>query len=812
MKKIFLFLFFIQLIGMGFAQMADEQVIHMLQSAGKQGMGQQEILLMLTQRGVTQEQLLRIKNQYEKENGSPDEGGVMTNRMRGENAVQSPYVRSQNSPELYPAAGGLLDSLSMKLAVADRKIQKRPTIFGQNVFNNGLLTFEPNINIATPERYILGPGDEVIVDIWGDSEQNFRQQISPDGTITDSRIGPVYLSGLSVKEANARLKNAFGRIYSTISGENPTTFIRLSLGEIRSIQVNIMGEVVMPGTYTLPSLASLFHAIYNAGGVNGIGSLRDIRIIRRGKEIARVDVYDYLLRGKSEVDIRLEDGDVIIVSPYQNLVNLKGKVKRPMIYEMIGEETIADILNYAGGFTGDAYKNAIRVIRKSGREYQVYNVDQEDFNYFKLTDRDELAVDSVIDRFENRVEIQGAVYRPGLYALGGRLSTVKQLLEKAEGVREDAFMDRAVIYREKANRMPMMMAVDMAALLKGEAADIELQKNDVLYIPSIFDLKEDYTINVYGAVGKPGRYKYAEGMTVEDLIVQAGGLKEAASVVKVEVARRIKNPKSTLTTEALSENYILTLKDGLIVDGKQGFVLEPFDEVYIRRSPGYKEQQNVRIEGEVLFGGEYVLKKKNQRLSDLVRDAGGLTPEAYVSGARLTRQLNEDEKVKVASLLKLSRQSGKDSIDMDKLDLGNTYFVGIDLAKAMANPGSEYDLVLREGDRLYVPEYTGTVKISGAVMYPNTVAYQKNANLKYYIGQGGGFASRAKKRKVFIVYMNGTVARSKVFAKAQATPGCEIIVPVKPLRKGTGLAEMLGIATSTTSIAALITSIINNTK
>lgn len=798
------------------AQISDEQVLHLLQNAHEQGMEQQEMLLMLNQKGVTREQLIRIKDKYGKDFQTSQGTSEVGSRMRSGVALEKP--EKYKNQKAVKGDGErletktLLDSLRWVISLKQTTKRKAIEVFGRDIFNNELLTFEPSLNLPTPENYVLGPGDEVIVDIWGDAEQTFRQTISPDGTITDTKIGPVYLSGVSIKEANLRLKNAFGHIYSTMGGENPTTFMRLSLGEIRSIRVNVMGEVVMPGTYTLPSLASLFHAIYSAGGVNDIGSLRNVKVCRGGRELACVDVYHYLLHGKSNLDVRLQEGDVILVSPYQNLVTLKGRVKRPLVYEMKEGETLADLLGYAGGFTGDAYKKAIRVIRKSGREYQIYNVETPDFSVFTFADGDEVSVDSVINRFENRVEIRGAVYRGGLYALGDKMTTVKQLVAKAEGVRGDAFLNRAVLYREKPDLTLEVIALDVEGLLNNTLPDMELKKNDVLYIPSIFDLKEEYTISIKGAVGYPGTYKFGDGMDLEDLIIQAGGLKESASVVKIDVSRRKKNPKSLTESEVLAENFTLTLKDGLIVDGKEDFVLMPFDEVFVRRSPGYQEQQKVRIDGEILFAGDYVLSKKGERLSDLVKRAGGLSTGAYVSGARLVRRMNQDERVRVESLLKFSRQSNKDSIDLNRLDIGDTYYVGIELKKALKNPGSEYDVVLREGDVLHVPEYTGTVKISGAVMYPNTVIYEKGAKLKHYIEQGGGFAGRAKKRKVFIVYMNGTVAKSRIFAKAKAAPGCEVIVPVKPPRKGVGLAEIMGIASSTTSMAALVTSIINSTK
>ena len=758
----------------------------MLREAQSQGKSQEEMIVLLTQKGVTREQLERIRANYtEDTRDSVVESGV-TERERTEVPVAT--------------------------VTPQRSERAESRVFGREVFNSELLTFEPNLNIATPDNYVLGPGDEVIIDIWGDSKQTLRQSIAPDGTIIDPQIGPITLNGLTIQEANSRLKNAYSRIYSTMNGEEPTTFMKMSLGEIRSIRVNVMGEVVVPGTYTLPSLASLFHALYCAGGVNNIGSLRAVKVSRGGKPLAEVDIYDYLLKGKSGLDIRLEDGDVIIVPPYQNLVAVSGKVKRPLIYEMKEGEAMADLLDFAGGFTGDAYKEAVRVIRKSGREYQVFNVEKTGFAQFTLTDGDEIAVDSVLARFENRVEIRGAVYRAGMYALDGQVSTVRQLIEKAEGVRDDAFLNRAVLYRDMPNTMREAQSVDVKALLENRVEDIVLRKNDVLYIPSIYDLSEEQTIAVRGAVGNPGTFNYVEGMTLEDVIVQAGGLRESASVVKIDVARRIKNPKSMDVTNVLAENFTLTLKDGLVIDGNENFIIMPFDEIFVRNSPGYQVQQSVTVTGEVLFEGEYVLSEKGQRLSDLVKKAGGINPDAYVSGARLVRQMNEFERRRVESTLRFAQQGIKDSIDVNSLDIGNDYYVGIDLRKALKNPGSEYDVVLRPGDRLIVPEYAGTVKISGGVMYPNVVVYEKGAGLKHYIAQGGGTLPRAKKNRAFIVYMNGTVAKSKAFAKAKPAPGCEIIVPVKPARRGTSLAEIMSLATSTTSIAALVTSILNNTK
>lgn len=823
MKKIALLLLGVCLIIQAWGQVSDNDVIQMVLTAQKQGMSQQQIAVMLLQKGVTKEQLLRLKDTYEKgELNLKDAGNVTTDtRIRqlplkqNDKKTDSRYLKEDEltGKPLFEAPRGenvsFIDSIGNIMQPPYPVETEKSVIFGKDIFNNTLLTFEPQLNIATPDNYLLGPGDEVIIDIWGNSEANIRQVISPDGNIVVQGIGPVYLNGLTVKEANARVKNEFSKIYAIASGN---VSIRLTLGQIRSIQVNVMGEVAVPGTYTLPSLASAFHALYNAGGVNPIGSLRSIKIYRNGKEVADVDIYEYIMQGKNDLNILLQDGDVIVVSPYVNLVDLSGKVKRPMIYEMKNQETVADILSYAGGFTGDAYKKNVRVIRKSGREHQIYNVDENNFDTFIMTDGDQISVDSVLPRFENKVEIKGAVYREGLYAIGEGVNTLKELLDKAEGVRGDAFLNRAVLYREKPDLTLEVLSVDIAGLIEGTAEDIALKKNDVLYVPSVFDLQEDFTIVVKGAVRNPGTYKFADNMTLEDLVIQCGGLLESASTVKIDVARRIKDPKSTTVGDMRAETFTFTLKDGLITGGQPGFTLKPFDEVYIRRSPGYQEQQDVFVDGEVMFGGEYALAKKGERLSDIVIKAGGLTPEAYPEGARLMRKTTPEEKKLIQqTIMKLTQQGGNDTIDMALMNLGDYYPVGIELKKALENPGSDYDVILKEGDQLVIPEYSGTVKISGAVMYPNTVVYKPKAKTSYYISQAGGFAQRARKRRAFVIYMNGTVAVARG-GRLDIKPGCEIIVPLKQPRKGLGLAEIMSLTTSTTSMAAMITSIINSTK
>lgn len=792
-------------------QMSDDQVIQYVKEANKSGKSQKQITTELLRRGVTKEQVSRIQQKYSESNTVSNKSNEMPSQLRQRTLVDDGggQRRTTDYSEvgmLDETVGGRVDNRADNTATTDNASQ----IFGHDVFTNRNLTFEPSINLATPVDYRLGPGDEVIIDVWGASENTIRQSISPEGTIHVSGLGPVQLSGMTVKDANAYLQREFSKIYSGISGSEPTSQIKLTLGDIRTIQINIMGEVAVPGTYTLSSFSSVFHALYRAGGVNKIGSLRSIKVVRNGKTIADLDVYDYLMKGKMKDDIRLQEGDVIIVNPYESLVRIAGKVKRPMFYEMKPTETVATILNYAGGFTGDAYKKAVRIIRKSGREHQVYNVDEMDYSVFRLDDGDSISVDAVLKRFENRVEIRGAVYRSGLYELSGTVNTVKQLIKKAEGLRGDAFLNRALLDRENEDLSHEVIAVDLGGLLKGTVADIPLQKNDILYIPSIHDLKEEETISIHGEVASPGTFLFSKNMTIEDLLVQSGGLLEAAATTKVDITRRIKDPKSTSFSSVLGKTYSFDIKDGLVVGGEGDFHLEPFDEVYVRKSPAYRKQQNVVVAGEVLFGGNYALVKKNERLSDLISKAGGITPDAYVKGARLIRKMTEEEQRRQADAVRMARMGeGKDSISVEKLNISDTYTVGINLEKAISNPGSDFDLVLREGDVLFIPEYINTVKISGAVMYPNTVLYKRGESLRYYINQAGGYGNLAKKKKAYVVYMNGTVSRLKSRDKKAIEPGCEIIVPSKEEKKRMSTAEILGMGSTTASIAAMIATMVN---
>ncbi len=808
------FSIFILIGGVMAQQMSDDQVVQYVKEAQRTGKSQKQMTTELLRRGVTKEQVARIQKKYAEHSTAADGVENKPSQLRERTSLMTDgkAIRGTSYEEA---------ELEEQKEIIDLKRDAKATleapgsnIFGHSLFSSRNLSFEPSANLATPVNYRLGPGDEVIIDIWGASENTIRQTISPEGTILVRGLGPVHLSGMTVKEANSFLQREFSKIYSGISGTEPNSEIKLTLGDIRTIQINIMGEVSVPGTYTLSAFSTVFHALYRAGGVNRIGSLRSIKVVRDGKTFADLDVYDFIMKGKMKDDIRLQEGDVIIVDPYQSLVEIVGKVKRPMFYEMKPTETVATILNYAGGFTGDAYKKAIRLVRKSGREHQVFNVDEMDYSVFRLDDGDMITVDAVLDRFENRVEVRGAVYRAGLYQLDGTVNTVKQLIKKAEGLRGDAFLNRVIIDREHEDLSHEIIAIDLGGLLNGTIADIPLQKNDILYIPSITDLKEEETVAIYGEVANPGTFLFSKNMTIEDLLVQAGGLLEEAATTRVEVTRRIKDPKSTSFSSVLGKTFTFDIKDGFIVGGNaENFYLEPFDAVYIRRSPAYRRQQNVVVAGEVLFSGSYSLLKKNERLSDLVSKAGGVTPDAYVKGARLIRKLSDEERRRQNDAIRMAQNGeGKDSISIQKLNLSETYTVGIDLEKALANPKSDFDLVLREGDVLYIPEYVNTVKISGSVMYPNTVVYQKGKNLKFYINQAGGYGNMAKKKKVYVVYMNGTVSRLKARNASAIEPGCEIIVPSKAEKKHMAMAEILGISSTTATIAAMVATMANAFK
>lgn len=840
MRKILIIAFMLGFCSLGtFAQsgMTDEQVMQFVVKEYERGTSQTQIVTKLMQRGVDINQIRRVKNTYDRMKNKQGLGTVedtksAQSRLRSNNmnkeeqdakdmkdqralAQKNSSQRLQSTREArhtYDEADedfvAINDHLGMmlpdSLEILYEEEGKRK-VFGRDIFNNKNLTFEPAMNIATPQNYRLGPGDAVFIDIYGASQRTIESTVSPDGTVTIEGFGPVQVSGMTVSQANAQLRSTLGPRYSSSQ-------IRLTVGQTRTIMVNVMGEVKAPGTYTLSAFATVFHALYMAGGINDLGTLRNIKVFRNNRLVSTVDIYDYILNGKLTGNVRLAENDVIVVGPYDCLVNVTGKVKRPMFYEMRRNESVGTLLKYAGGFTGDAYTKSVRLVRKTGREYSVYNVDEFDMSSFHLADEDSISVDSVIPRFSNMAEVKGAVFRPGMYQVGGNITTIRELLESCEGTTEEAFTAHAVMHRMKEDRTLQVIPVDIDGIIAGRVPDIALKPNDVLFVPTKQEMMEEQTITIHGEVQYPGVYKYAENETLEDFVLQAGGLKQTASTVKVDVARRISNPKALATDSIIAHTYTFALKDGFVIDGEPGFTLMPFDEVYVRKSPGFYKQQNVVVEGEVMFGGAYTLERKNQKLSDVIKSAGGVNDRAYTKGARLERRFTPEERLRTETLLNMAKSdiNDKDTINVKKIDIGDVYYVGIELDKALAEPGCDEDIVLREGDRLIVPQYTSTVKVSGDVMYPNTVGYQKGKKAGYYIDQAGGWGNRAKKSHTFIIYMNGKVAR--VAHNARPEPGCEIFVPSKAQRDPRSIAQALSITSGVASLATVIATLANIIK
>lgn len=836
-----LLLFFFTFTGEALAQssMTDSQIMEFVVKENDKGTPREEIFKKLIERGVSVDDIRRIRDKYEKQNknnvvgGRNIDGSQTIDRMRKNNGqtrrednaeknkdfkqrqtagnkrrvnksemndFQRKRYEEQEMDEYADAFDFVLpDSLDMmfpdKLGDGKDKGRKKE-VFGRNIFNNKNLTFESDMNVAIPQNYRLGPGDAVYIDIWGASEQSVTATVSPEGTITIEGCGPVNVNGLTVAQANQRVKGVMQRHYA---GSN----IQLTVGQTKTISVNVMGEVQNPGTYTLSAFATVFHALYMAGGTNDIGTLRNIKVYRGGKLISTVDIYDYILNGNLKGNVTLASDDVIAVDAYDCLVDITGKVKRPMVYEMKSNESLATLLKYAGGFAGDAYEDVVHVVRKKGGRFSVYSLDEYSRADFHMCDGDSVAVDSTLNRYTNMVEAKGAVMRPGKYQYGSNITTVSQLLATAGGLAENAYAEHAILRRRKADRSLEVLSINPRAIMDHTQPDVALQNEDEIFVPDRTAAQEERTLTIEGEVIYPGTYDFAENMSVEDLILQAGGLKDAASLVKVDVARRQRDKSAVTSSNNVAQMFSFKIKDGFTIDGEKDFILEPFDEVYVRRSPDYVEQQHVTIQGEVAFPGTYTITKKGMRLSELINMCGGILPEGYAKGARLERKLTEAEKIRQRQLLRMSTTS--DSLDTSKLEISDIRFVGIYLDKALANPGSEWDLVVQEGDRLIVPLFNNTVSVQGEVMYPNTVGFKKGEKLNYYINQSGGYSLRAKKDRVFAIHMNGTVTRVK--SAKDIEPGCEILVPAKRKRQQLSITQILSLGMTFVTLGSVIVSV-----
>ncbi len=890
--KRYLFVFITVMYALGMqaqssGNMSDSEVMDYIVSEHNKGTSQSQIVTKLMQRGVSINQIRSVRNMYEKMQtgagvNAKGQLGVTTtatgnrtrmNSMEELNARQNvkdraldpiaEHTRTTTAQEklmmnkysteqlrMYRQGGHTYNSYDEEyLAMYDemndwlpqdtavmyrqllRKLQKeaaeknRKKVFGRDLFSFTDLTFEPELNIATPQSYVLGPGDAVYIDVYGASQRSFEGTVSPDGDVNIDGFGPIQVSGLTVSQASARVRSILGKRYQGSQ-------IKLTLGQTRTITVNVMGEVLIPGSYTMSSFGTVFHALHMAGGIGDLGTLRNIKVYRGGTLVSVVDVYDYMLNGKLTGNVKLADNDVIVVGTYDSLVNITGKVKRPMFYEMKSNESLGTLLRYAGGFKGEAYTKSVRVVRRSGREYSIFNVNEFDVGSFTIADNDSVIVDSVLARYENMVELKGAVFRPGKYQVGGDINSVRSLLEAADGTTEEAFTAHGIIHREKPDKTLEVIQVNIDGIMDGSVPDIPLQSNDVFFVPTRSNAMRKSTVAIQGEITYPGVYMYADNLTIEDLILQAGGLKESASTSKVTVSRRMSDPTAVVSDSITAQNFSFAVKDGYVVDGEVGFTLKPNDRVYVYKSPGYVEQKTVKIDGEVIFSGYYTLEKVNARLSDLVKESGGVNDMAYIKGARLMRKTNEVERMQMAEIMRQASENEQRNMlrmalgsanpaavaemadrttsnNLSKFNIPAEYPVGIELDKALANPGCESDIILREGDRLIIPQYNGTVRINGAVMYTNTVGFLKGKKVSYYIDQAGGFASDAKKSETYIVYMNGMVA--KVGHNAKVMPGCEIIVPTKAQSKMT-IAEKMAMATSFSSIATMMATLRNILK
>ena len=821
--------------GLLFAQstMTDSQIMDYIVKENAKGTPRSQIVTQLMERGITVDRIQKIRRNFERQQKKEVQGAVnisgidsktakrlrksngdvreepiksnknfpTKNKQKVDESSFTPYQRQrykeqqeldldENLSFILPDS---LEGYENAMILLDNNKKK---VFGRDIFNNKKLSFESEMNIATPSDYLLGPGDAVFVDVWGASQKQFESTVSPEGFINIEGYGPVNVSGLTVAQANQRLRNTLG---SRFGGSQ----VKLTVGQTKTITVNVMGEVKAPGTYTVSAFATVFHALYMAGGVNDIGTLRSIKVLRKGRLVSTVDIYDYILNGKLSGNIRLTSDDVIYVDTYDCLVNIAGKVKRPMFYEMKKTESVNTLLKYAGGFTGDAFSDNITLIRKSGGEMSIYSLNEFERGKFQVQDADSVWVDSVLDRYKNLVEVRGAVMRPGKYQMDGNISTVRQLIQTAGGLAEDAMPARGMIHRLRSDRTLEVKSFNGGDLMQHKEADIPLQNEDVVFIPSRKDTNEELLLTINGEVRYPGSYQYAANSSIESLILQAGGLTDKASVAKVDIARRFRDKKAVASGEQVAQFFSFSLKDGFIIDGKPDFILQPFDEVYVRTSPGYVEQQHVKVEGEVQFEGTYVITKKKYRLSDLITAAGGLTKEAYARGARLERQLTDVEKLKQQELIKIATLN--DSTDIRKIQINDMPYVVIHLESALLNPGDDrWDVILREGDRLIIPQFNNTVSVSGEVMYPTTLTYTPGASLSHYIEQCGGYSLKSKKSRVFAIQMNGTVKR--VRSSRDIQPGSNIVVPAKPKRQVMNLTQLISLIMSLTTLAAVAVS------
>lgn len=709
-------------------------------------------------------------------------------------------------------------------------------IFGSDLFKNNAITFEPNLRMATPSSYIIGPDDEILLDITGDNEASYKLPVSPDGTIKVEYVGQINVAGLSIAAAKSKIEQRLSGTYPAL--RSGRTQVSVTIGNIRTIRVTLTGAATKPGAYSLPSLATVFNALYAAGGPNKNGTYRKIQVIRGNRVISTIDVYDFLANGIQQGNIRLQDQDIIHIPVYGARVQFEGEVKRAAIFETVPGESLSDILRYAGDFTENAYSAKVKVLQTTGRERSVQDIYTDQFANYTPKSGDQYIVEPILDRFANRISVLGAVFRPGIFGLEPGM-TLKQVLEMADGVREDAFLERGILNRLKADNTSELINFNVSDVLAGTAADIPLKREDKIEISSIFDLRDEYKFTVQGEVRFPGDFPFASNATLGDIIQKAGGLTEAAKNARVEIARRIKN--LDVTDHRSSKTILVDIKEGVLTD--PNMTLQPYDVISILGDAAFRTQRQVKIEGEVLYPGFYTISREDERISDIIKRAGGLTPYAYTEGAslkrtgmsklnaaekkekeRLKRELEKDShdveekdgktpkykdvdeengdnsKVKSSALAKVSQQ-GTSASDIEPSDL-----VGIELNKILEKPYEKGDLLVLDGDIINVPKELETVKVVGEVLNPNNVVYVKGKSLKYYVNQAGGFTDNALKKRVFVQYANGAV-KGKDGGYPEVKPGAEIVVPKRAPRERLSSQAWIGIGTGIASTLAIIISL-----
>ena len=770
-------------VGQVSAQMSDEEVVKFVQEEHEAGKSQQTILLDLQKKGVKMEQLLRLKEKYE----AAASGGVGTSSSSEPAAVGDRVRKSNGETQTKTGSATIMGNV----ATAAKEI------FGHEIFKNENLTFEPNMNIATPASYVLGPGDEVLIDIYGTSQSSQKYAVSPEGTIIVEKIGPVSISGLTVEQAQAKVSSKMGQHYQGSS-------IKLTIGQTRTVVVNVLGEVVNPGTYTLSAFSTVFNALYLAGGITEIGTLRNIKVSRGGRIVSKIDVYDYILNGKLTGNILLQDNDAIIVGAYDALAFIQGSIKRPMYYEMKEGETLKSLIEYAGGFQSVANKNVVSVERKTNDGLTVHTVEEWDFASFGVQDGDVVAVKNIIGRYQNMVEVSGSVFYPGHYEISNECNSVRTLIQKAGGVKENAYTNLVVLFRMTETRTRKAMSINLAGILSDNAPDVILENEDSLVVSSDEEITRARRYHIYGPIARQGAFPFIENMTLEDAIVAAGGLREEALLSNIEIARRLQyTDERDPTYNQKAKIYTFNIEDGLLVKEGQNFELKPYDVITIKRNPDFSDVSLVRISGEVLYPGNYSLKSRTDRLSDLIARAGGLTDAGFAEGARFTRALAPEERERAIQLLEIAHST--DTIDISKITIKDKYAIGIDLPTAMKKPGCTKDIILRNGDEIIIPPYNNTVRITGEVLYPNTVPYVDEKSASYYINQAGGVSSKGQRSKAFIIYANGQVSR---LYRGRVQPGCEIVIPTKPDKQTDSkmISYVLAGVSSLATISALLVS------